>query len=92
MTLLVYYAPEHERRTAWNDPTIGIQRPIDGEPLLSAKDRQGKSLAQRGISHDPYQLLPTHHFPGNQLPCRPSHVPAALSKSFVKSAGVSTAA
>jgi len=30
----------------WNDPTIGIQRPIDGEPVLSAKDQQGKSLAE----------------------------------------------
>jgi dTDP-4-dehydrorhamnose 3,5-epimerase len=41
-----YYAPEHERCIAWNDPTIGIQWPIDGEPVLSAKDQQGKSLAE----------------------------------------------
>lgn len=40
-----YYAPEHERLIAWNDPGIAIQWPIDGEPVLSAKDRQGKSLA-----------------------------------------------
>ncbi len=40
-----YYAPEHERSIAWNDPTIAIQWPIDGEPVLSAKDKQGKSLA-----------------------------------------------
>jgi dTDP-4-dehydrorhamnose 3,5-epimerase-like enzyme len=41
-----YYAPEHERRTAWNDPAIGIQWPLDGEPDLSVKDQQGKSLAE----------------------------------------------
>lgn len=40
-----YYAPEHERSIAWNDPAIAIQWPIDVEPVLSAKDRQGKSLA-----------------------------------------------
>lgn len=36
-----YYAPDHERCIAWNDPDIAIQWPIDGEPLLSAKDAQG---------------------------------------------------
>jgi dTDP-4-dehydrorhamnose 3,5-epimerase len=41
-----YYAPENERCIAWNDQTIGIQWPIDGEPVLSAKDQQGKSLAE----------------------------------------------
>jgi dTDP-4-dehydrorhamnose 3,5-epimerase len=43
-----YYAPEHERCIAWNDQTIGIQWPIDDEPVLSAKDQQGKSLAEAG--------------------------------------------
>ena len=42
------YAPEHERCIAWNDPTIVIQWPIDGEPVLSIKDQQGKSLAEAG--------------------------------------------
>lgn len=37
-----YYAPEYERSIAWNDPTIAIKWPIDGEPVLSAKDQQGK--------------------------------------------------
>jgi dTDP-4-dehydrorhamnose 3,5-epimerase len=41
-----YYAPEHECSIAWNDPTIGIQWPLDGEPILSVKDQQGKSLAE----------------------------------------------
>ncbi len=41
-----YYAPEHERCVLWNDPAIGIQWPVDGEPQLSAKDRAGLRLAQ----------------------------------------------
>lgn len=41
-----FYAPEHERCIAWNDPAIAIQWPIVGEPSLSAKDQQGKSLAE----------------------------------------------
>lgn len=33
-----YYAPEFERSILWNDPTIGIQWPINEEPQLSTKD------------------------------------------------------
>ena len=40
-----YWAPEFERSIAWNDPTIGIQWPFEGEPTLSAKDQQAKPLA-----------------------------------------------
>ncbi len=40
-----YYAPQQERCIVWNDQTIGIQWPIDGAPVLSVKDRQGKFLA-----------------------------------------------
>lgn len=40
-----YYAPEYERCIAWNDPAIAIQWPLDGAPVLSAKDQQGKTLA-----------------------------------------------
>ena len=41
-----YWAPEFERSIAWNDPAIGIQWPIQGEPSLSAKDRQAKLLVE----------------------------------------------
>jgi len=41
-----YWTPEFERSIAWNDPSIGIQWPIQGEPTLSAKDKQAKQLAQ----------------------------------------------
>ena len=44
-----YYAPEHERTIAWNDPTIGISWPLSGEPLLSAKDTQGRLLAEADV-------------------------------------------
>lgn len=41
-----YYAPSHERSILWNDPDIGIQWPMEGTPLLSAKDRAGVRLHQ----------------------------------------------
>jgi dTDP-4-dehydrorhamnose 3,5-epimerase len=44
-----YYAPEHERTIAWNDPEIGIRWPLDGEPILSAKDRAGVRLKDAEI-------------------------------------------
>ena len=39
-----YYAPEHERCIAWNDPALGIQWPLTTEPSLSVKDQQGLAL------------------------------------------------
>lgn len=44
-----YYAPEYERSILWNDPAIGIEWPISGEPLLSNKDKTGKSLADAEV-------------------------------------------
>ncbi|MCP9439468.1 MAG: dTDP-4-dehydrorhamnose 3,5-epimerase [Nitrospira sp.] len=41
-----YYAPQYERCLIWNDPTIGIRWPFDGEPILSGKDRQGVTFEQ----------------------------------------------
>jgi dTDP-4-dehydrorhamnose 3,5-epimerase len=42
-----YWAPEHERCIAWNDPHLAIDwRLENSEPVLSAKDRQGVALAQ----------------------------------------------
>ena len=45
-----YYAPEHERCIAWDDPAIGIAWPLESlTPRLSAKDRQGLMLAQAEV-------------------------------------------
>ena len=43
-----FYAPEHERSLAWNDPAIGIEWPLaeGGGPVLSAKDEAGVPLSQ----------------------------------------------
>ncbi len=40
-----YYAPEHERCIAWNDPQLDIPWPLEGAPLLSAKDVRGLPFA-----------------------------------------------
>lgn len=41
-----YYAPEHERTLLWNDPVLGIAWPLAPgvEPVLAAKDRDGRLL------------------------------------------------
>jgi len=44
-----YWAPAHERCIAWNDPVIGVDWPIHGEPVLSDKDRQGVWLADAEV-------------------------------------------
>lgn len=41
-----YYAPQFERSLLWNDPELSIDWPLTGEPLLSAKDRAGRPLAE----------------------------------------------
>ena len=40
-----YYAPEFERSIIWDDPAIDIKWPINGVPILSAKDQQAELLA-----------------------------------------------
>ena len=39
-----YYAPEHERTLAWNDPDVNIDWKLDAEPIVSAKDQRGIPL------------------------------------------------
>ena len=41
-----YYAPEYERSILWNDPEIGIDWQITGEPILSVKDKAAKPLKE----------------------------------------------
>ena len=44
-----FYAPQFERSILWDDPDIAIKWPIDGEPLLSAKDKVGAKLKDAEI-------------------------------------------
>jgi dTDP-4-dehydrorhamnose 3,5-epimerase len=44
-----YWAPEHERCLQWNDPAVGIEWPLAGAPLMSAKDQQGRLLADAEV-------------------------------------------
>ena len=39
-----YYAPEHERTLAWNDPDLKIDWELSGEPIVSPKDQRGVLL------------------------------------------------
>lgn len=41
-----FWAPEHERCIAWNDPELAIAWPLKGEPIVSAKDRQGRTFRE----------------------------------------------
>jgi dTDP-4-dehydrorhamnose 3,5-epimerase len=40
-----FYAPELERSLLWNDPALGINWQLQGEPILSEKDRKGVPLS-----------------------------------------------
>lgn len=39
-----FYAPQFECCLKWDDPEVGIKWPLQGMPILSAKDSQGLSL------------------------------------------------
>ena len=41
-----YYNPQFERSIAWNDSAIGIQWPIQGDAILSAKDKYAYPMAR----------------------------------------------
>jgi dTDP-4-dehydrorhamnose 3,5-epimerase len=44
-----FWSPEDERTLLWNEPAIGIAWPIEGEPVLSAKDRAGSALREAEV-------------------------------------------
>jgi dTDP-4-dehydrorhamnose 3,5-epimerase len=44
-----YYAPEFERTILWNDPHLGIEWPLVGEPILSAKDAAARTFSEAEV-------------------------------------------
>ncbi|MFM0494288.1 dTDP-4-dehydrorhamnose 3,5-epimerase [Paraburkholderia caledonica] len=44
-----YWFAEHERSIIWNDVDIGIEWPINFEPMLAAKDAAGKRLSEAEV-------------------------------------------
>ena len=51
-----FYAPAFERSIVWNDPAIGIEWPLEGEPTLSEKDGAGSLLADAETFADSNEL------------------------------------
>jgi dTDP-4-dehydrorhamnose 3,5-epimerase len=41
-----YYDPQDEHCMAWNDAQIGIEWPLQADPILSEKDHRGLALRQ----------------------------------------------
>ena len=39
-----FYSPKDERGILWNDPDIGVEWPLDGEPVLSKRDIANPAL------------------------------------------------
>lgn len=52
-----FYSAEHDKGLAWDDPMIRIDWPLDGQPLLSAKDAALPILAQLEVEF-PYDGKP----------------------------------
>ena len=44
-----YWFPEYERSLLWNDPDVGVQWPLQGEPRLAAKDAAGARLGDAEV-------------------------------------------
>ncbi len=44
-----FYSPSSERSILWNDPAIGIEWPLDGQPTLSGKDAVGSLLQDADV-------------------------------------------
>jgi dTDP-4-dehydrorhamnose 3,5-epimerase len=44
-----YWAAEHERTIAWDDPDCAVAWPLSGAPLLSEKDRRGTRFREAEV-------------------------------------------
>jgi len=50
-----YYYPAGERTIVWKDPTLGIQWPIEGQPIVSSKDAAGTWFQNAEIYEEPIE-------------------------------------
>jgi len=44
-----FYAPQHERCIRWDDPQLAIDWPLDGTPIVAAKDAAGSAFADADV-------------------------------------------
>lgn len=44
-----FYAPQHERCIRWDDPDLAINWPLNGEPIVSKKDRAGDAFKDADV-------------------------------------------
>jgi dTDP-4-dehydrorhamnose 3,5-epimerase len=51
-----YYAPQFERTILWNDPDLGIEWPLTGQPILSAKDAVAKTFNEAEVFEKEFLL------------------------------------
>ena len=47
-----FYHPEDEGGIMWNDPEIGVDWQLDGEPILSEKDKKHPKLSESKITFE----------------------------------------
>lgn len=55
-----YYAPKSERTIVWNDPDLGIEWPLESEPILSSKDAAGKAFSAAEVFEAGFLKRGTH--------------------------------
>ena len=55
-----YYAPKFERTILWNDTELGIEWPLAGLPILSAKDAAAKTFREAEVFEKDFLLRDAH--------------------------------
>lgn len=55
-----YYAPKYERTIFWNDLELGIEWPLTGQPILSAKDAAASSFREAEVFEKDFLLKGAH--------------------------------
>jgi dTDP-4-dehydrorhamnose 3,5-epimerase len=55
-----YYAPKFERTILWNDTELGIEWPLAGQPILSAKDAAAKTFREAEVFEKDFLLKGAH--------------------------------